>query len=56
MRRSGILFLYKILLDNPMQEIDGFGACFNELGWTSLSELNSEDRENIIKDLLVRMV
>ena len=41
----------EILLDNPMQEIDGFGACFNELGWTSLSELNSEDRENIIKDL-----
>ena len=41
----------EILLDNPMQEIDRFGACFNELGWTSLSELNSEDRENIIKDL-----
>ena len=23
--------------DQPRQEIEGFGACFNELGWTSLS-------------------
>lgn len=41
----------EVFVNNPMQEIDGFGACFNELGWTSLSELNSKDRENIIKDL-----
>jgi len=23
-------------VDKPLQTIDGFGACFNELGWTSL--------------------
>jgi glucosylceramidase len=27
-------------LDKPLQTIDGFGACFNELGWTSLSALD----------------
>ena len=25
--------------DTPLQAIEGFGACFNELGWTSLSAL-----------------
>ena len=41
----------EIMINNPMQEVDGFGACFNELGWTSLSELNAEDRNGIIQDL-----
>ena len=36
---------------NPLQTIDGFGACFNELGWTSLSLLNEADRENIFREL-----
>jgi glucosylceramidase len=29
----------------------GFGACFNELGWTSLQALRAEDRETIFKEL-----
>jgi len=38
-------------LDKPLQTIDGFGACFNELGWTSLSALADEDREAIFREL-----
>lgn len=30
----------EIYTNKPLQKIDGFGACFNELGWTSLSELS----------------
>src|SRR5215472_4840539 len=37
--------------DKPLQTIDGFGACFNELGWTSLSSLADEDREAIFREL-----
>ncbi|MBV5349222.1 glycoside hydrolase family 30 protein [bacterium] len=33
------------------QIIQGFGACFNELGWTSLNTLKSEEREAIMKEL-----
>ncbi|RZJ73192.1 glycoside hydrolase family 30 protein [Flavobacterium sp.] len=33
------------------QVIDGFGSCFNELGWTSLSELSEKDRNDIFKEL-----
>jgi glucosylceramidase len=36
---------------HPLQTIDGFGTCFNELGWTSLSELNEADRETIMQEL-----
>ena len=32
----------------PMQ---GFGACFNELGWTSLQRLPVEDRERVLREL-----
>ena len=35
----------------PLQTIEGFGACFNELGWTSLSTLPDEDREAIFREL-----
>lgn len=31
--------------------MDGFGGCFNELGWTSLSALNEEDREKVMREL-----
>ena len=34
-----------------LQTIDGFGACFNELGWTSLSLLSQEDRDSIFREL-----
>jgi glucosylceramidase len=31
--------------------MEGFGACFNELGWTSLSALSETDREGVFKEL-----
>lgn len=31
--------------------IEGFGACFSELGWTSLSALDNRDRESVLKEL-----
>lgn len=31
--------------------IRGFGACFNELGWTSLQALNEADREQVLREL-----
>ncbi len=30
--------------------IDGFGACFNELGWTSLQALSEPDRESVLRE------
>jgi glucosylceramidase len=41
----------EIQVDRPLQEIEGFGACFNELGWTSLSALREEDKEGILREL-----
>jgi len=41
----------EIQLKEPQQSISGFGTCFNELGWTSLSMLSSKDRESIMKEL-----
>ena len=41
----------EIDLSQPLQTIDGFGTCFNELGWTSLSLLKAEDQKNILKEL-----
>ena len=38
-------------LQRPQQTITGFGACFNELGWTSLSALGAADREKIMREL-----
>jgi glucosylceramidase len=40
----------EIRLDKSQQKIEGFGACFNELGWTSLSILPTKDREAILKE------
>jgi len=34
-----------------LQTIEGFGACFNELGWTSLTTLSENDRDSILKEL-----
>ncbi len=36
---------------DPMQTIEGFGTCFNELGWTSLKILSEKDREGIMKEM-----
>ena len=38
-------------LEKPLQTIDGFGACFNELGWTSLNALADEDKDAIFREL-----
>ncbi|MDR0757382.1 MAG: beta-glycosidase [Tannerella sp.] len=40
-----------ILTDKTLQEIDGFGGCFNELGWVTISSLNEADRDAVVKDL-----
>jgi glucosylceramidase len=37
--------------DKTLQTIEGFGTCFNEVGWTSLSMLPAADREAIFKEL-----
>ncbi len=33
------------------QSMQGFGGCFNELGWTSLKALSEQDRENVLHEL-----
>ncbi|WP_321374811.1 glycoside hydrolase family 30 protein [uncultured Draconibacterium sp.] len=40
----------EVYTDKTQQVIDGFGSCFNELGWTSLSELSEADRESIMNE------
>ena len=41
----------EIRLNKTLQTIDGFGTCFNELGWTSLSQLSEYDRSTIMREL-----
>jgi len=43
--------LTTILINEKEQVVDGFGACFNELGWTALAVLDNESREVILRDL-----
>ena len=38
-------------LDPPLQPIEAFGACFNELGCTSFNKLASANKETIPRDL-----
>ena len=33
------------------QSIDGFGGCFNELGWIALSKLEEKDKNKIMEEL-----
>lgn len=40
-----------IYSDRKLQEIDGFGGCFNELGWDALTYLASTEREKIMQEL-----
>ncbi|MDR2773485.1 MAG: beta-glycosidase [Tannerella sp.] len=40
-----------IITNNTLQTIEGFGTCFNELGWTSLNLLSDEDRLSVMKEL-----
>ena len=41
----------KIYTDRRQQMIEGFGGCFNELGWEALNCLTPENREMIFKSL-----
>ncbi len=38
-------------LAQTFQTVEGFGACFNELGWTSLQQLRPADQESIFREL-----
>jgi glucosylceramidase len=40
-----------IVTDSKQQQIDGFGGCFNELGWLTISALNDKDRDAVMQDL-----
>ncbi len=44
-------FDVKIDTEKRLQEMEGFGACFNELGWVSLSRLNDADRAEVFAEL-----
>jgi glucosylceramidase len=37
--------------DKRQQTIDGWGGCFNELGWTALQPLSSESRAEVLRNL-----
>lgn len=37
--------------NRELQTIEGFGSCFNELGWTSLNLLSSKDKNEIFREL-----
>jgi glucosylceramidase len=37
--------------DLASRPIEGFGACFNELGWTSLQTLSEQDRDSVLREL-----
>lgn len=36
---------------NPLQTVDGFGSCFNEMGWASLGLLSEKDRQSVLREL-----
>ena len=38
-------------IDAGARTMQGFGACFNELGWTSLSALSAQDRDAVVREL-----
>ena len=41
----------EVLSTRPAQTMQGFGACFNELGWESLQALTAAERETIFREL-----
>ena len=43
--------LVSIKTTDVQQQIEGFGACFNELGWMSLNKLEPADRERVLEEL-----
>lgn len=49
--KSNLQADFEVIMDKPLQKIEGFGGCFNELGWQALSLLKTSEREDIIKNL-----
>jgi glucosylceramidase len=41
----------EIYPNQKQQTIDGWGGCFNELGWDALQVLDAKDRETVLKTL-----
>lgn len=41
----------QIYSDEKLQQIEGFGACFNELGWEALLSLPETEKNKILNDL-----
>lgn len=46
-----VQFNVSVDVSSKLQTVEGFGACFNELGWTSLGYLNDADRESIMQEM-----
>lgn len=44
-------FDVQVFPEQTLQDIEGFGACFNELGWSSLSLLSDSDRDQVMDEL-----
>jgi len=40
--------------DQKLQKMEGFGACFNELGWEALLTLSQNKRDEILKTLFLK--
>ena len=42
-----------VIIDAKLTEqtVEGFGTCFNEMGWTSLNSLDKSDMEAVMKEL-----
>ncbi len=38
-------------LSRTLQTIDGFGGCFNELGWDALQKVSPRERQSILRNL-----
>ena len=38
------------------QTVDGFGGCFNELGWIALSKLSEEKKKEVLDELFLKLI
>lgn len=41
----------QVFPDSTQQIIDGFGACFNELGWEALNSLSAQNQQEVLQSL-----
>ena len=44
-------FDLEVKLDGREQTIEGWGGCFNELGWSALQAASSGDRQEVLRQL-----